>query len=175
MEQKVTNNRNAGFSLIELLIVVAILAVATAIAVPSVQQWVSKSRIKSEARKLVVEMRKAKSEAIKRGQVVGIRFTAGTGAAGSYLVFIDTDGDLLFDVGEQSITQGNMPAGVRLYDPKFGDPPVASGISVGYQRTGFSQDNWTGSVRLSYGENLPAYEISQSLTGKVSLAVLGAL
>jgi len=68
--------RQRGMSLIELLVSVAILAILAAIGIPSFQQWVRNSRIRSTAESIQNGLRLARSEAAQRGANVRFEFLA---------------------------------------------------------------------------------------------------
>lgn len=62
-----------GFSLIELLIVVAIVGIAMGIAVPSMRDLLANQRTKSVALDMLTTVMLAKGEAIKRGTEISIK------------------------------------------------------------------------------------------------------
>lgn len=112
--------RNSGFTLIELMIVIGMIGILTAISVPAVMKWLPNYRLKAAARDLYSNMQKAKIEAVKRNADVLIIFTSGTyasaGGIGSYQVFVDdSPKDGAFNAGEQVLAQVNMPKNVSLY------------------------------------------------------------
>ena len=108
--------KNSGFTIIELMIVIGMISILSAIAIPSLMKWMPNYRLKAEARNLYSNMQKAKIEAIKRKQNVLISFVTGTydpdGQIGSYQVFVhsDTNNDGNYDSGEigQILIQKNM-------------------------------------------------------------------
>lgn len=85
-----------GFSVIELLVVVAIAAIVMAIAVPSFSSMLQKNRLSSAASALQVSLTLARSEAIKRGidskVTVAANSTAGAWING-WTVFLDKTAD----------------------------------------------------------------------------------
>jgi type IV fimbrial biogenesis protein FimT len=107
-----------GFTLTEIVIVLAIIGVLIAIGFPTFSAWLPGYRLKSAAHDLQGHLQTAKYEAVQRSGNVAVVFTAGafipTGRVGSYQVFVDTDGDLNLDVGEVLIRQVNMPDNVSL-------------------------------------------------------------
>jgi type IV fimbrial biogenesis protein FimT len=93
--------RQRGFTLIELIIVIGILAIAMAIAIPNIINWLPNYRLKSAVRNLHSAAMKAKSEAVKRNENCALTFNqliAGTNKA--YVVFVDSDSDCEYDNGE---------------------------------------------------------------------------
>lgn len=60
----------AGFSLIELMIAISVLAILISVAVPSLRTAVQNNRISAQANELVTAFHLARSEALKRNQPV---------------------------------------------------------------------------------------------------------
>ncbi|MEJ6475634.1 GspH/FimT family pseudopilin [Pseudoalteromonas piscicida] len=65
-------NKRAGFTLLELLIAMAILAILAAIAAPSFIKQIQQDRITTHANELQAIFRLARSEAVKREQQVSL-------------------------------------------------------------------------------------------------------
>jgi prepilin-type N-terminal cleavage/methylation domain-containing protein len=63
---------HAGFSLIELMVVVGLLAITAALAGPPMTQWIQSNRITSGANSLLADIKYARSEAIRNNSVVSI-------------------------------------------------------------------------------------------------------
>lgn len=69
--------KSSGFSLIELMIGLVILAIAMAVGMPSYSQWIQNSQIRNAAESLQNGMQRARAEAVSRN--INIAFTLGGG------------------------------------------------------------------------------------------------
>ncbi len=67
-----------GFTMVELLITVVILAVLAAIAVPSMRELIARQRVESIAKELATDLRYLRTEAIQRRRDVQILFLSST-------------------------------------------------------------------------------------------------
>jgi len=101
--------RPLGFSLIELLVVLAIAAVLLGIGVPNMQEYVVSSRLSGASNDLFTALNVARSEAVRRGVQVTL---ATNGAAGSrdwttgWTMFVDTNADGALTAGEEVLRVG---------------------------------------------------------------------
>ena len=92
---------NGGFTLIELIIVLAVMAILFAIALPAFTDFTNSSRRTSAISLLVADLNQARGEAIKRNRraLVCVRNTAGTACGtgtdwqNGWLVCADEDSD----------------------------------------------------------------------------------
>lgn len=71
MSQSVSRKYNA-FTLIELLVAIVVLAIMAAIAVPSFQGFIANQQVKGAADRMLFSFMYARSEAVKRRQVVTV-------------------------------------------------------------------------------------------------------
>lgn len=114
-----------GFTAIELLIVITILAVLTAMAVPSFGPMIERWRTNQAVNNITSTIYVARSEAIKRGGRVSVRKIA-NGTDGctfapniaewscGWIIFVDTDEDGNLDAGEEILQSFPMPTSVDI-------------------------------------------------------------
>ena len=102
--------RLEGFSLIELMMVICVLAIISAIATPSLLNWRSGAKLRGAVSNLKRDMELARLKAIQVNDTVVIHFTSN-----SYKVFKDdglTSG--VYDDGEPLYGARTLPAGVKI-------------------------------------------------------------
>jgi prepilin-type N-terminal cleavage/methylation domain-containing protein len=110
-----------GFTVVELLIGVVLVAILTAIGAPALRNFTLQQRIGTTAQELQLDMAYARSEAITRAD--GVSICPSTDAAtctggvwtGARIVFVDSNGNGVVDGGDVVIRQGGTPdAGLSL-------------------------------------------------------------
>ena len=87
--------RAKGFTLIELMVVIAIVAILAKIAAPSFSDMMRKNRLSAASSALQVSLNLARSEAVKRGSDALVTVAANTTAgdwANGWTVFVDSTG-----------------------------------------------------------------------------------
>lgn len=100
----------SGFTLVELMVVVAVIAILAAIATPSFNSFIISSRISTQVNDIVSAVNLARSEAVKRGNGVSIcqssnGATCGAGSdwATGWIVFSDPNVNAAVNTGEEVI------------------------------------------------------------------------
>jgi len=99
--------QNLGFTVLELLIVIAILLIGTSIALPSITKMGQRAGVKSDARDLKNVLFRARMEAVKLNKSVSVIFNH---AGCDYMAFVDENDSCEYDGvdGEKIICQGNL-------------------------------------------------------------------
>ncbi|MBW2039765.1 MAG: GspH/FimT family pseudopilin [Deltaproteobacteria bacterium] len=94
-----------GITLIELMVVVAIIAIAALFMAPAIGEWADNYRIRQAAREMVSDFQFAKLKAINRGKYCTVTFNISiSGKNYDYIVFPDDDNDLELDLGTSEET-----------------------------------------------------------------------
>lgn len=103
------SNRPVGFTLVELMITIAVLAVLLAIGFPSFQNSLRSNRVATTVNEMIASLSLARSDAIRNGHGAGVcASSAGTACDGGtwgagWMVWADTNGNGTFEAGETVI------------------------------------------------------------------------
>lgn len=102
----VVTKKDSGVTLVELMVIFAIIAILAAVAVPSFSGWLPNYRLKQAARDVFSRFQLAKFTAIKRNTNCAITFNQTVGGnTYDYVVFVDADSDLEYDPEEHVISR----------------------------------------------------------------------
>jgi len=165
--------RFRGFTLVELMITIALLAILLMVGIPSFTELVRNNRLTTNANQFMTALNLAKSEAIKRGIRVTLRGTAAPNWESGWEVFTDIDA---------SGTKTGADEVLRAY-PAFQGVYTLRGNGnfvnfVSFVPTGRTNSNIGGSFALcddSDGNGLPEARTSRLLIinamGRVRVAV----
>lgn len=99
-----------GFTLIELMLTLAVVAILLTMAVPSYRTFVQGNRVASQANTLLTALAYTRSEAVKRAAVISIcrssnQSSCGGSWADGWIVFSDVDQDGALDAGTDTLLQ----------------------------------------------------------------------
>jgi type IV fimbrial biogenesis protein FimT len=119
MKIRERNKSQAGFSLVELMVVVMIVGVLGVLGGPIMTDTIKNNRVRAEADRILTTLNLTRSEAVKRNLPVSVcRSSNGTSCTGNWsdgwIVFTNSDGDNTVDVGVDQV--------IRVYE----------GLNTGY-------------------------------------------
>lgn len=168
-------NKN-GFSLIEMVIVIAIIGILAAIALPTFFSWLPNMRLKSTARDLYSNIQKAKLEAAKRNVCTGVSFTTVVYpvTGGGYTVFIDdgTGGGNPCD-GTQHVDEGTLSSNVVEQDVSLTSASNIGGpATICFTPTSVICSSQSGNIQLRNSKSR-WYKATVSAAGGVRLEISG--
>lgn len=143
-----------GFTLIELMITIAVIAITLTLAVHSARPLLINNRLVGQANDFITALQFARTEAIKRGKGVTVcssttltGCSSSTNWANGYIAFLDTDSDATVDAGDTLL---------RVWPLLEGAPTFTGNVSsVRYMGTGFSWE-FTRSSPTTYAFTLTA-------------------
>lgn len=144
--------RDAGYTMMELLMSLTIAAILAAIAIPGFKYVTSSNRIATEVNGLLGDMLFARSEAVKEGQTVtlcasvdGLNCSgAGNNWQGGWIVFLDTNGDKVRQASEAIVRIQPAFSGTDTFvssNPAF--------HAVTYNRLGYAPTGSANSINVS--------------------------
>lgn len=169
-------SKSSGFTLIEVIVVMVIIGVATLIALPSFKSFTRSSHASSAANDLVSTLNFARSEAIAQSVNVTVcksddfatpacnETTAGAPATGEWnigwMVFVDIDGNGVFD-GTDTVLRVYSPPGGNV--TMVGNEKVAKRLT--YAKTGFFSEIFNGTITVTSGSK--SIQIVTSNNGRI--------
>ncbi|MFQ5456982.1 MAG: GspH/FimT family pseudopilin [Myxococcota bacterium] len=101
-----------GFSIVELVVTLSIVAIFVAFATPSLIGWSRTEKVKSGARDISLGLQRAKSFAVKRGNNVIMAFNSP--ANGSYQIVNDLNNNCVVNGGEAVLYSASLGQGVEM-------------------------------------------------------------
>ena len=155
-----------GFSIIEVLVVIAILVIVSAVVAPNIINWRRDVRLRGAINNLKGDFELARARAIRENGQVMINFKADrTG----YLVFVDNG------AGDEGIAEDRIRNGDELL---FIDREMPSGVTIDLDQTSFGlfgdQTGFNGRGRcLAAGSAVMNNEKGESM--RLTVGTLGQL
>jgi type IV fimbrial biogenesis protein FimT len=183
MSKELSRRRHSGYTMIELLMVIVIVAILSTIAIPSFRYVTNSNRIASEVNGLLGDLQFARSQAVKEGQTVTVcSSNNGTGCTNTawqlgWIVFLDTNGSKSVDAGEAIVRVQPALGGTDTFIATPGAFHAITYNRMGYAPTGqatainvtlhdsTANTNWTRCVAINpigtavtekYGVGTPA-------------------
>jgi type IV fimbrial biogenesis protein FimT len=106
--------REAGVTLIEMMVAIAVTGILLALAAPSFTETIRKNRIESTAQGFLNALNFARTEAIRRGMAVTV-YKNGNQWENGYIAFVDANKNGKQDSGEETLrTWQALPSGYTL-------------------------------------------------------------
>lgn len=134
-----------GFTIIELLVTVAILAILTTLVVPSMSQFVAEWRVNAAVNTFSQHLRLARTEAVKRSRAVTLCpanaggsacATASEFAVNGWIVFVDSNGDGVINANDDEILAAQVKGGASRALPGVGSFKTTSNSKFTYKNNG---------------------------------------
>ncbi len=128
-----------GFSLIEILAVVGIIAIMSAVAIPALSNYLRLYRIKAAAQEVANEVQAARAKAVAKNVHYGVVFLALSANTYRYVIEDDISGELSaarpavstqLTVPEQTGTLQQLPQGVEFGAGRPGGPCETAGFGT---------------------------------------------
>ncbi|MBC2733621.1 MAG: prepilin-type N-terminal cleavage/methylation domain-containing protein [Desulfobacteraceae bacterium] len=106
---------NKGFTLLELMVAIAIVAVMATITIPGWLSWRDSAKARGAANSLKADFERAKLRAVRENSNVCVLFTGNT----AYQIFTDPNEDSILGAGEDTIADRALPDGVSITGNTF--------------------------------------------------------
>ena len=152
--------KSSGFTLMELLVTIAIIAVVSAIAVPNFMSWLPKYRLGNASREVLSILQKTRVRAVKDNLLCAVQFNVGnesyTAIEDDGAGTADTDGDgipdgrgdRIFQASETVIAAGSLLAGIDIVST-----PLLTGGRVVFDTQGVASESGSIIIRNDRGDS----------------------
>jgi prepilin-type N-terminal cleavage/methylation domain-containing protein len=97
LERGIKGNSEKGVTLLELVVVMAIIGIMALFMTPSIGEWVQNYRIRQAARDMASDLQSAKMQAINIHKYCTVAFNTN-----GYVIFPDYDNDMILDGGSET-------------------------------------------------------------------------
>jgi prepilin-type N-terminal cleavage/methylation domain-containing protein len=137
------SQRQSGFSLIELLIVLAVMLIASAFTIPLIMTSVSQYRLRTSAVDLNGLLQRARIRAVRDNRTYAVRTATFTQGAFSYSqAYLDLNGNSILDAGEpmiqlqRGVSLNTNPGAAAISNATLGFAPQSTTAQVNFNARG---------------------------------------
>lgn len=155
------SKQNGGFTLMEIIVVVAIMAISTTIAIPAFMKMLPGIRLNGAARQVMGDLMDARMEAVKHNNEYKVFFLNNNH---EYKILNDIDGDGVDDGGSETSRT------VDIHDNYEGVTISANGDPV-FNAKGLASSLKTITVQNSEGG---CKKVTVAITGRVKISDCGS-
>ena len=142
--------RQSGFTLIEMMIVIAVLAIMSAIAIPNFMSLLPGMRLNGAARQVMGDLMAARMKAVKLNKKTKVFFDNSS----QYRICDDADSNATVDDGEGDVVDRSIQANYqdvsfdlgRTADPVFSPRGTATNRTITLENTSGSEKSITISI-----------------------------
>ncbi len=162
------NKKHTGFTLVELMVVLAIGAIVLSLAVPSFRSTIQNNRISTQANELVSTLQLARGEAIKRSRTITVCVSTdqatctGTNWVGGWIAFADVNANGSVDAGDTLLTVSAALDG--------GSALTSAATFIQYQPSGFSNAASTFNLSIPGCIGNEVRAVNVAATGRVGIS-----
>ena len=135
-----TMRKNSGFTMTELMVTIAVVAILASLAIPNFIAWLPNYRLRSAAEEIQSTLQFARITAIKENATAKIKFNT---ANETYQASVQKSGGPV-----RIFRGGRMPAGIDIFSAVFG-----VGTFVQFDSRGIANDAGNAEVRNDLGKS----------------------